>query len=231
LTKRINHAVAANVRPDFSRTELPQGNLRADRPGDREQTHHTNPRVSTVDNGSLKSLKMDRFVPHPDYAEDQPYSRTILTTHVLHRGANLGAALGSLYGGVRFGLSAHARKSPLIASVVRGAGVGVVAATGLAAVALSLRMYGKQEIEWQDRSWRLLENKPQNRIDEWSASGALVGGVLGGVKKGLGWRGVVGSAGIGSVVGIVGWIASNKLRGKEEQAKVAGNSGKGIVKS
>ena len=91
--------------------------------------------------------------------------------------------------------------------MVRGAGIGVVAATGLAAVALSLRMYGKQEIEWQDRSWRLLENKPQNRINEWSASGVLVGGVLGGVGKGLGWKGVTGSAGIGCVVGIVGWMA------------------------
>ena len=91
--------------------------------------------------------------------------------------------------------------------MVRGAGIGVVAATSLAAVALSLRMYGKQEIEWQDRSWKLLENKPQNRIDEWSASGVLVGGVLGGVGKGLGWKGVTGSAGIGGVVGIVGWMA------------------------
>ena len=38
-------------------------------------------------------------------------------------------------------------------------------------------------------------------------SGTLVGGVFGGVKKGLGWRGVAGGAGIGSVVGIVGWVA------------------------
>jgi len=198
--------------------------------GDREQTHYTNSTISAIDNGSLKSLKMDRFLPHPDYAEDQPYSRTILTTHVLHRGANLGAALGALYGGARFGLSAHARKSPLAASVIRGAGVGVATATCLVAVALSWRMYGKQEIEWQDRSWRLLENKPQNKIDEWSTSGALVGGVLGGVKKGLGWRGVTGGAGIGSVVGIVCWVAYSKLGGKEEQAKVAGNPEKGVVK-
>jgi len=211
--------------------KLQKSNLRVDRPGHREQTHHTISRVSAIDNGPLKSLKMDRFFPHPDYAEDQPYSRTILTTHVLHRGANFGAALGALYGGARFGFSAHARKSPLAASIVRGAGVGAVAITGLAAVVLSQRMYGRQEVEWQDRSWRLLENKPQNRIDEWSASGALVGGVLGGVKKGLGWRGATGSAGIGSVVGIACWAAYNKLRGKEEKAKDAGNSEKGIVKS
>jgi len=231
LIKCVNYAVAGDVRPNFSRTELQKRNLRVDRAGDREQTHYTNSTISAIDSGSLKSLRMDRFLPHPDYAEDQPYSHIILTTHVLHRGANLGAALGALYGGARFVLSAHARKSPLAASVIRGAGVGVVAATGLAAVALSWRMYGRQKIEWQDRSWRLLENKPQNKIDEWSASGALVGGVLGGVKKGLGWRGATGGAGIGSVVGIVGWVAYNKLRGKEEQAKAAGNSEKGIVTS
>ncbi|KAG0128278.1 hypothetical protein HOY82DRAFT_566023 [Tuber indicum] len=174
---------------------------------------------------------MDRFFLRHDYAEDQPYSGTILTTHVLHRGANLGAVIGALYGGARYGLSAHARKSPLAASMVRASGVGVVVTTGIAAVMLSARMYGKQEIEWQDRSWRLLENKPQNRIDEWSASGALIGGVLGGVKKGLGWRGITGSAGIGSVVGIVGWAVYNKTRGPGERVKVAENLEKTVVKS
>ncbi|KAG0641391.1 hypothetical protein HOY80DRAFT_734107 [Tuber brumale] len=174
---------------------------------------------------------MDRFFLHHDYAEDQPYSRTILTTHVLHRGANVGAVFGALYGGARYGISANARKLPLAAYMVRASGVGVVVTTGVAAVMLSWRMYGRQEIEWQDRSWRLLENKPQNRIDECSASGALVGGVLGGLKKGLGWRGITGSAGIGSVVGIVGWVIYNKTKGQGEQVKVAENLEKAIVKS
>ncbi|RPA99076.1 hypothetical protein L873DRAFT_1807293 [Choiromyces venosus 120613-1] len=160
---------------------------------------------------------MDRFLPHPTYAEDQPYAHTILTAHVLHRGANFGVLLGALYGGARFGLSPHARKLPLISSVVRASGVGVVVATGIAAVALSGRMYGRQEVEWQDRSWRLLENKAQNRIDEWSASGALVGGVLGSVKKGLGLRGIAGSAGIGSIAGIVGWTVYSRVKGGESK--------------
>ena len=50
------------------------------------------------------------------------------------------------------------------------------------------------------------------------------------MKKGRGWRGATGGAGIGSVVGIVGWVTYNKLRGKEEKAKVAGNPEKGIAK-
>ncbi|CUS13837.1 unnamed protein product [Tuber aestivum] len=174
---------------------------------------------------------MDRFVPHPDYAEDQPYSRTILTTHVLHRGANVGAAFGALYGAARYGLSAHARKLPLATSMVQASGVGVVLATGVAALALSGRMYGRQGIEWQDRSWRLLENRPQNGIDEWSASGALVGGVLGGVKEGLRWKGITGSAGIGSVVGIAGWAVYNKMGGRGEQANAVGDSEKADVRS
>ncbi|PWW73664.1 hypothetical protein C7212DRAFT_359382 [Tuber magnatum] len=174
---------------------------------------------------------MDRFLRHPDYAEDQHYSHTILTTHVLHRGANFGAALGALYGGARYGLSAHARKLPLAASMVRASGFGVVVGTGIATVMLLGRMYGRQEIEWQDRSWRLLGNKPQNRIDEWSASGALVGGVLGGVREGLHWRGVIGSAGIGSVVGIVGWAVYSNVKGRGGRVEVAGDSGKANVKS
>jgi len=77
--------------------------------------------------------------------------------------------------------------------------------------------YGKQEIEWQGRSWRLLENKSQNKIDEWSVSRRC--------EEGPRLEGCH-----GSVVGIVCWVAYNKLRGKEEQAKVAGNPEKGSVK-
>ncbi|CUS15814.1 unnamed protein product [Tuber aestivum] len=95
----------------------------------------------------------------------------------------VGPTLGWLQSSLR--LSAHACKLPLATSMVQALGVGVVLATGVAALALSGRMYGRQGIEWQDRSWRFLEYKPQNGIDQWSASGALVGGVLGGVKEGL----------------------------------------------
>lgn len=34
------------------------------------------------------------------------------------------------------------------------------------AVAVPARMWGREEIEWQDRSWRLLENKGQVEWEE-----------------------------------------------------------------
>jgi hypothetical protein len=71
-------------------------------------------------------------------------------------------------------------------------------------------MRGREEIEWQDRSWRLLENKGQLECDDWTYPGMAVGlaGVIGsGSAKALGWRGVLGGAGVGSVVGMMGYMA------------------------
>lgn len=36
-------------------------------------------------------------------------------------------------------------------------------------------MRGKEEIEWQDRSWRLLANKHQEQVDNWTTTGELLG--------------------------------------------------------
>ena len=55
------------------------------------------------------------------------------------------------------------------------------------AVALPGRMWGREDIEWRDRSWRLLENKGQKEVDAWGVLGAGVGAVVGTV----GTRGVV----------------------------------------
>jgi hypothetical protein len=69
-------------------------------------------------------------------------------------------------------------------------------------------MWGRQEIEWQDRSWRLLENKGQVECDDWTYPGMAVGlaGVLGSGGAAMGWRGVVGGMGLGSLGGMVGYM-------------------------
>lgn len=70
-------------------------------------------------------------------------------------------------------------------------------------------MYGRELIEWQDRSWRLLENRGQVEMDDWTyiGMGAGVVAALGtGSLKGLGVRGVLGAMGAGSVVGGLGWV-------------------------
>ena len=77
-------------------------------------------------------------------------------------------------------------------------------------VGLPARMWGRQEIEWKDRSWRLLENKGQMEVDDWSLVGTVAGAVIAATaqEKGtsLGWRSVVGGSGMGSLVGVMGYM-------------------------
>ncbi|CAH0029296.1 unnamed protein product [Clonostachys rhizophaga] len=58
-------------------------------------------------------------------------------------------------------------------------------------------MYGREEIEWRDRSWRLLENEGQLETDDWTYAGmvagpavlaATKGGALGGMLGYMTWR-------------------------------------------
>lgn len=70
-------------------------------------------------------------------------------------------------------------------------------------------MWGREEIEWQDRSWRLLENKGQVEVDGFSAVGAVVGAgmtVVGKGVRGVGWRMAIGGAGLGGTLGVVGYM-------------------------
>lgn len=87
-------------------------------------------------------------------------------------------------------------------------------------LALAGRMYGREEIEWKDRSWRLLENKNQNQTDEWSAAGMVGGAVVGAaVGRSVGvasWRAAMGGAGAGSVFGVVVMAAWKQVEGKEK---------------
>ncbi len=117
-----------------------------------------------------------------------------------------------------------ARQRPgLATTLLRSTGVGAVLGTGCMAVMLGARMYGREEIEWADRSWRLLENRGQVEVDGWSVVGAVAGAVgvllgerraraarLGtgngtGVGRALVIRGV-GGAGIGASAGVVGYL-------------------------
>ncbi|KAL1966152.1 hypothetical protein VTN77DRAFT_4704 [Rasamsonia byssochlamydoides] len=160
---------------------------------------------------------MSRFFPHPPYAEDQPLHHTILATHVLHRGFQSGSVIGLLYGTSRVLVKDFHRgiKTALVTgwpAIQRSVGFGSVVGTSILAVALPLRMAGLEEIEWKDRSWRLLENKGQLAVDDWSVAGILVG--LGSsallrnkqLSVPLGWKTVLGRAGLGSTIGVVGYL-------------------------
>jgi hypothetical protein len=158
---------------------------------------------------------MSRLWPHPPFAEDQPSSHSILYTHVLTRAFQAGSMAGADVGTVLFVLRRFGALAPRVpprtfmATVLRSTGVGAVVGTGLMAVALPLRMRDQEEIQWQDRSWRLLENQGQVECDDWTYGGMALGAVstlILGRAKGVGLSGAVGRVGMGSILGTLGYL-------------------------
>lgn len=170
------------------------------------------------------------YLPHPPYAEDQPYARLILTTHCLSRGFQTGALIGSIVGTARH-LATHRTTTAPLPHLLRSTGTGAAVGVASMAVAVPVRMWRREGIEWQDRSWRLLENRGQVECDVFSAMGAVVGAgavVVGRRGMGGGWRGVVGGAGLGGaglggslgVLGYIGWRYGVKRGEWEEEGNL-----------
>ncbi|KAJ0387747.1 hypothetical protein COL922a_001580 [Colletotrichum nupharicola] len=174
---------------------------------------------------------MSRYFPHTAYAEDQPLSHTILGVHVLTRGFTTGAIVGlgvvsagSLYSrlrGAAKSVTTTASPSAAAASttlrkglprLLRKTGTASAVGLGLMSLALAGRMQGREDIEWRDRAWRLLENPGQLETDDWTYGGAAAGVValgawrLAGAKGVGGLRAAAGAAGLGSVAGTVGYM-------------------------
>jgi len=153
---------------------------------------------------------MSSLWPHPPYAEDQPHTTAILTTHVLLRGFQLGTAVGPLSALLSWRVLRHGT-TPFFPIMLYKTGTSALVGTGVLALALVGRMWGKEDIEWKDRAWRLLENKGQVEVDTWSVVG-MVGGGAAAVRAGRWYapmrrfRLVVGSAGLGGTVGVLGYM-------------------------
>ena len=146
------------------------------------------------------------YFPHGAYAEDQTLSHLILATHVLSRGFQTGALFGPLIGTARHFYSR--RTIPSWSVLLRSSGYGGAVGVAFVTVGLGVRMWGREKIEWQDRSWRLLENKGQIECDTFSAGGAIAGAGLVAWRAGTqaGWRMLFGGAGAGGLVGVVGYM-------------------------
>ncbi|KAM3534829.1 hypothetical protein MY4038_001910 [Beauveria bassiana] len=177
---------------------------------------------------------MSRYFPHTAYAEDQPLARTILTTHVATRAVTLGTLLGVAATSARTVIPAlrpkveqqqqQQQQQPFAARLLRSCAGSILATLGVAGVGLVVRMWGRDDIEWRDRSWRLLESRGQLETDDWTYGGMGAAGATsalvmvkaraaGARKKTpppavlvLGWRGLVGAAGLGSVGGMMGYL-------------------------
>ncbi|KAI4250760.1 MAG: hypothetical protein LQ352_005265 [Teloschistes flavicans] len=164
---------------------------------------------------------MAMIFPHAVYAEDQPYPRTILTIHCLHRGFTAGAILGMLPPLERHIFSTILRRpSPVnhtsfISRLLASAAVGSLGGIILLAFGMTARMWDCEEIEWKDRSWRLLANNTQNAEDGNSSTFIIAGALTSAFASGRGHflakeftglprsRMIVGGAALGSVMGTI----------------------------
>lgn len=153
---------------------------------------------------------MSQLWPHTPYAEDQPHSTAILTTHVLYRGFQTGAIIGPAVGAARYAIpilrKTSAARASLLHTLLRSTGTGAVWGVGFLAAALPIRMWGREDIEWRDRAWRLLENKGQVEVDDWGLVGTVVGGLGVLARRGVGWRMAVGGLGMGNTAGVLGYM-------------------------
>ncbi|OGM46037.1 hypothetical protein ABOM_005653 [Aspergillus bombycis] len=185
---------------------------------------------------------LSTFWPHTEYAEDQPFPKLILTGHVLDRSFQAGALLGSTTGLARVWLLAYQPTlnnkfytrfiippgSTPATLLMRSTGTGAVIGLGAMAAMLPYYLARWEPIEWQDRSWRLLENPGQVEVDSWGFAGAVLGltGLVAMARRNgrmfqltgheevsslvllraLGWRNAFASAGMGSLTGVLGYL-------------------------
>ncbi|KAI0525340.1 hypothetical protein F5B22DRAFT_589510 [Xylaria bambusicola] len=153
---------------------------------------------------------MSRYFPHPEYAEDQPLARTILTTHVETRAITTGAIIGAgmeAFRQMRKAPVPNTLEAPRSQVFFRAVGKSTLWTIGIVSAGLVGRMWGRDEVEWKDRSWRLLESKGQLETDDWSYGGMLAGlAATALLKRPAGWVATIGSVGIGSAMGVIGYM-------------------------
>jgi hypothetical protein len=148
---------------------------------------------------------MSRFFPHSAYAEDQPLSRTLLSAHILSRAFQTGAVGGLTY---TLGARLFGRYPAILTRTAKSA----LWTTAIFIPGIPLYMWGKTDIEWKDRSWRLLENQGQMEVDDWSSAGFVGGLAVAGWRE-LGRQAtkgrllrLTGGAAVGDLVGVAGYM-------------------------
>lgn len=169
---------------------------------------------------------MTSLFPHTPYAEDQPNARAILYTHTTRAGAMMGSFLSLVTAPTSLLVSRYRHSTPITGSafmtrLLTHSGRGLVIGGLFGAAATYGRMMGREEIEWQDRAWRLQENKGEEGTDMVALDAALVGAVVGGlaarrgVPVGMGaGKAVIGGAGLGMATG-VGYMISTFASGRK----------------
>lgn len=148
---------------------------------------------------------------HPDYAEDQPHAHSILTFHVIRAGAAAGSIISAASASVSTLYFGPRNLSTLWTRLILHSSRGIVFGALFGALAVTGRMWGREEIEWKDRSWRLLENQGQMETDNWLLAGAGIGAVAALARRPVALQNkvttaVLGSAGLGMTAGTIGYL-------------------------
>jgi hypothetical protein len=154
---------------------------------------------------------MDSIFAQAAYAEDQTKAHSILYLHVM-RASAMSFTFVSL---LRFPFDAARARiqntpislNTLLTRTLKASGRGFVMGTAAGALATWGRMRGKEEIEWQDRAWRILNNKGEDQTD-WAVAGGVGAGAVvglaaarrGAVPLSIG-NAILGGAGVGSAIG------------------------------
>lgn len=153
----------------------------------------------------------DRF-PHTQYAEDQPNAHAILYLHVMRASAMSFTFISALRYPVSL-IRNTRRQVPLsrhtiVANTIKSSGRALVIGSVAGAVMTWGRMRGKEEIEWQDRAWRIQENKGEVRTDweTFGLAGLSAVAAWGAVRKGAipisAGNAILGGAGLGMATGV-----------------------------
>jgi hypothetical protein len=145
---------------------------------------------------------MDSLFPQALYAEDQPNAKAILYMHVM-RASAMSFTFFSLARIPITLVRSRFRRVPvdmstLFTRTLQSSGRAFVLGSAAGAATTWGRMRGKTEIEWQDRSWRILGNRGEVQTD-WATVGGMGAAAVAGAVAAR--RGViptsVGKAGLG----------------------------------
>jgi hypothetical protein len=128
---------------------------------------------------------------------DVKTSQGILYGHALLKGVQTGAFLGVVCGSLFY--LKNRKASSLISHINKFSNGGQVLFGSIVPAMVHLRMKEKENIEWQDRAWRLAYNKNQNVVD----NASIAGGILG--------FAAVGSVGVGVAAGVASAAVYNNL--------------------
>ena len=160
---------------------------------------------------------MSHFWHRYPSTERQTLSYLIIAAHVFTRALPAGSALGVVLGTLIHLLrplfnptttttttTTTSQHQPTFSyHILRSSATGASIALMLMAFGLIARMWGRADIEWKTRAWRLLGNEGQMEFDNWVYGGMAAGlgasFVFGDDEEVFGWMAV------GSLVGVLGF--------------------------